>query len=1436
MCKKGYAMNSAGKCFNKTIMAKKNCADNASTFAYQYNNLSFNAGLGHSQKTLFFVQYQYEQMGLTYATNSTPFCDACDSGYALFGRATGSINNHCSNALYHNTWDPNATPAENCDAYAPDDITKCARCASGYISVSGDYNSNYGTCVSTNTFSTQPFIAGCYNLYDTNNFRCTKCKDGYQSTQYTDGSDNYVLCYIVLQTELYCSNFNFGTNACDLCNAGYVRHSIETARCIEGTYTSPADCNQPGGTGICYSCHGATYEPYHWELPVGHNSGNQYKFECVDQKRTLNSTYFMFPKGYSFRTDTSFEITTFIPQKRHVRTYADYSAFSGFTRANTTGLEDVVDICIRNNSNATVDKCIERNFKGYKCSKCEDGYSLKHNEDNFNECLPDCLAVDGEGKCVKCSNGKYLNADRTTCTSTYSALANCAYKNPYADECVYCNSGYYLNGSMQCDPYTYVTNCENYDFRKNMCILCEDGYFLSSTNKCEKYDMDNCQFASTESWGVCLKCNIGYDLTNGKCVLPSETSYFCKTRNDEGECDSCYEGYSLSHGSCTRTNDQYTIQGCINYDHHGYLCVECETELVLSNGVCTSRKSENCKVQNEISNACVECDSQFYLAGTICVPRRKSNCWQYSLDSDHCLSCPEGSYLKKGDCVEYTVRFCEKFHPTKDICITCAQGYFFDFYLKECVLSSLDNCQVRNPFKDECYACLPQYYLSETLNCMSRTIDNCAKFDPLADSCIDCIESHYLVEKVEGFLAGDSSGDVNACKPYTVDNCDVYHPRENKCIVCKEDYFLHSTHGCLLKMAFDCATYNADKSECTSCPESTYLEFKKCNPYTVSNCAAYDELADACLTCQEGFYLQGSDCLAYTLSDCDHFVPDENRCAKCKSGFFLRNGLCQIISQNNCATHSQSKNECTSCEDGYYLQNGVCLTYTISCDGYSRTSNKCISCPSGQYLEPKNFICINYTVNNCASYAATSNNCETCVSKHYYSNGLCIPYTVTNCNVYHALFDECVTCQDNFYHHQKWCLPYNVINCKSKSPVSDICLVCEENFFNFNGNCFPYTAENCLDFHPTRDACVSCKSNKFYKLRVKEDLFQCKAVTDVENCDVYEGFMDKCEKCDKGFYLDQSTNTCHEVPETISDCKEFTNAETCKTCIAPYYLDNNTCVKSDHLIDKCINYQSNTKCLECEGSNMLSDDSTLCLKITEPSCETYLTPSQCKTCAGNMVINYIDDVGSTLVSGLNGEDLTNRRAICVDSGIANCTLARNGYPDNTCLECASGFFLSNNTACLEVTQIIANCETYYSNGVCAQCTSNHVLSSDKTECLFDVSFLGNNCQAGKFFSEPKCFLCKSGYYFDANGNCQACAMDGCAVCTQDSSASCRLCKNGYYMNSEMKCIANGTITSARLEKNMADDGLFGYDSYQESIGRICQFLFIALVVNFIRLE
>ena len=337
-----------------------------------------------------------------------------------------------------------------------------------------------------------------------------------------------------------------------------------------------------------------------------------------------------------------------------------------------------------------------------------------------------------------------------------------------------------------------------------------------------------------------------------------------------------------------------------------------------------------------------------------------------------------------------------------------------------------------------------------------------------------------------------------------------------------------------------------------------------------------------------------------------------------------------------------------------------------------------------------------------------------------------------------------------------------------------------------------------------RDACLTCKAGAFFRQTVEKDFFVCEPAKNVTKCKTYNLNKDACATCEDGYYFEPLKNECIANPSAVSQCSIYSSATTCKECIAPYYLDVNAnqCLKSELLIDKCIYYSSNSRCAKCEGANLLRPDGQLCERIIEFSCKTYKDNRNCESCAGNNIIQYIRDVDNSKVSGLNGEDLTDRRAICEPSGIANCADAQEGYPLPTCNICEKGYFKAAPTQCQVVTQTIDKCETYFKDGVCAQCEPNHLLNHTKDACEFDLTFLGDNCQEGKFFSEPHCARCKSGYYFNSSGDCTPCSMDGCAVCSANDSKSCKLCKNGYYMNSSLTCVNSGT---KKLAKTAADE-------------------------------
>ena len=143
-----------------------------------------------------------------------------------------------------------------------------------------------------------------------------------------------------------------------------------------------------------------------------------------------------------------------------------------------------------------------------------------------------------------------------------------------------------------------------------MCI--RDRYCLS-------HSIDNCVYANPSVWGSCLACEPTYELISGKCVFMSiVSSYLCKTRNTNGECDSCYDGYKLSNGGCTAASEVNQIDGCITYDHHNYLCLECESTLLLSNGYCKAMEIKDCELLDPNNSHCQVCKEGFFLRGYTC--------------------------------------------------------------------------------------------------------------------------------------------------------------------------------------------------------------------------------------------------------------------------------------------------------------------------------------------------------------------------------------------------------------------------------------------------------------------------------------------------------------------------------------------------------------------------------------------------------------------------------------------------------------------------------------------------------------------------------------------------------------------------------------------------------------------------------------------------
>ena len=125
---------------------------------------------------------------------------------------------------------------------------------------------------------------------------------------------------------------------------------------------------------------------------------------------------------------------------------------------------------------------------------------------------------------------------------------------------------------------------------------------------------------------------------------------------------------------------------------------------------------------------------------------------------------------------------------------------------------------------------------------------------------------------------------------------------------------------------------------------------------------------------------------------------------------------------------------------------------------------------------------------------------------------------------------------------------------------------------------------------------------------------------------------------------------------------------------------------------------------------------------------------------------------------------------CADKIGAGCEMC----DGNTCLQCASGYKLSNGKCVVDCSKFGANC-TACTTSACTACKSGYKVSGGK--CVVNCSKFGANCTA---CTTSACTACSSGYKV-SGGTCVVdCSRFGstCASCT---TSACTGCSSGYGM-------------------------------------------------------
>ncbi|ELP89531.1 hypothetical protein EIN_218430 [Entamoeba invadens IP1] len=337
------------------------------------------------------------------------------------------------------------------------------------------------------------------------------------------------------------------------------------------------------------------------------------------------------------------------------------------------------------------------------------------------------------------------------------------------------------------------------------------------------------------------------------------------------------------------------------------------------------------------------------------------------------------------------------------------------------------------------------------------------------------------------------------------------------------------------------------------------------------------------------------------------------------------------------------------------------------------------------------------------------------------------------------------------------------------------CIKCPNNFLSVDGNNYycEYDMTVCLAAHPkckvcAVDKCYQCQENKY----LKEDLFEC------------------FDKCDDGYYSDDSTATSFKCKKCLAECQNCTDGIKCTSCPenkllledtgkcvtatecpSGYYKDTTATAicKKCKTGSNCLTCESDSKCLSCIDGFYLTKEGTCSGCNTIKGCGKCKSATECTECT-------IDNLQPDKTCKPN----------CPEAYFAKdkvCTACVNDC--KTCTEETKCAVCKDDALIVEDTKkcVKGNCpEMYFKDNeekICKRCTDGCKVCSNATDC--------QECVAPKMLEEGtmRCVeKCGDGFFNVDNKKCDMC-MDNCMTCA--AKEKCDKCKENYFM-SEDKCV------------------------------------------------
>ncbi|KAL4480175.1 hypothetical protein ABPG74_020691 [Tetrahymena malaccensis] len=578
----------------------------------------------------------------------------------------------------------------------------------------------------------------------------------------------------------------------------------------------------------------------------------------------------------------------------------------------------------------------------------------------------------------------------------------------------------------------------------------------------------------------------------------------CKQCNNYSTCISCNDSYYLMESSsqCTLCpQDGYFKQDPqkICKICH-YTCQQCYGILNTQCKIC-SDGSQNTNTQTcELCNlSCKTCNNGNTNGCTSC----RSD--KYLLDG-YCITCQDdGVFIDKYNQCQHCDQSCIKCSQSSTNCQSCKDGYYQPYQDQPCCPCQTP-CKTCNGLRDQnCLSCLDGYYLES--NTCKQCDSSCYKCTgPTNQNCESCNAGFDKVNNQ--CIKCDSS--CKKCKGTQNTDCTLcqdklYLSENNQCISCKVDGQFISLDRCL-QCSSTCKTCSEQANKCITCPNYYYLtNSNECVPCTGDN-----------------FYISVDRCL-----------PCDQSCRTCNGD---KNNNC--LSCNNQLYLSKDKT-CIQCDqDKQFKQDQMCKDCNPSCQKCSGTENYCTQCVQGLYL-------------------SSDNQCVKCNKPgQYISNGKCIQcdQSCTKCDERdNSKCIECVTNNAVYVMMMASLYPkhnvQNVMQLAQDAQGQHKMIVLHALLISIQMKSGYYISDNkCIQCHKN---CRSCDGE------LEADCLSCNFGL------IFQPTFKKCDKCEEGSFLNNSTNKCEYCDETCLKCTGI-NKNQCTICTTGLDLSKitNTCEDS----------------------------------------------------------------------------------------------------------------------------------------------------------------------------------------------------------------------------------------------------------------------------------